>query len=73
MCTATGYSPFDISVTWEKVTDGSLKELFRYYSDCEYLNDKKEMVNAMTVKTFRAFYTNPYELVKVRLAQQEKK
>lgn len=59
-----------VPVTWKAVTDGSIQELFEYYSDSNVKKDKTIM-KAMTLAKFRQFYTDPQLVVEERLKQQK--
>jgi hypothetical protein len=48
-----------VPVSWKKVTQGSIKELFEYYSDFWYKNNKGKYEKAMTIQHLKDFYTNP--------------
>lgn len=50
-----------IPVSWERVTNGSITELFQYYADYIYLGER-----ALSIKRLKYFYTNPNELMQKR-------
>ena len=47
-----------IPITWSQITDGSINELFEYYSDATYNNEK-----VLTVGRVFDFYTKPKEVM----------
>lgn len=53
-----------MQVKWKAITKGSFDELFKYYSDCEYINAKGVKENALTVDHMKFFYTQPLEFFK---------
>lgn len=57
------YIAYVIPVSWKKVTEGSVNELFTYYSDATF-----EGKNAMTRERMREFYTNPNKVMQERIA-----
>lgn len=50
-----------IPVSWERVTQGSIDELFEYYSDIYYNGER-----ALTISRLREFYTDPVGIMKKR-------
>ncbi len=61
------YLGYAAPVTWWRVTDGSIGELFRYYTDHTYTNKKGQAVPALTVERFTQFYTHPKVVWKQRV------
>lgn len=60
------FAHYIIPVTWGMVTNGSLTELFKYYSDYEYTYDDGTKEPALTVEQVYKFYTNPNNLMEER-------
>lgn len=50
-----------VPVSWKRVTQGSIDELFEYYSDIYYGGKR-----ALTISRLREFYTDPVGLMKKR-------
>jgi hypothetical protein len=48
-----------LPVSWKAITDGSINELFEYYADHWYKNDKGKWEKALTVDQVFKFYTDP--------------
>ena len=51
-----------VPVNWTQVTDGSIDELFEYFADWIYKDEK-----VLTVERLRYFYTKPKELMQKRM------
>lgn len=65
-----------VPVSWEAVTEGSIKELFMYYSDSfikSSVNNGDEIIPAMTLTKFKRFYTDPSSVVQERIASLKNK
>lgn len=56
-----------IPVTWKRVTEGSINELFKYYSDAVVVPASGKNEPAMTVSKLRKFYTNPNSVMDERV------
>lgn len=57
-----------VPVSWTAVTEGSIKELFLYYSDSEVKDTETgKMVQAMTVEQLKLFYAEPEKVIKKRM------
>ncbi len=56
-----------VPVSWKAVTDGSINELFRYYSDTTYENEKGKIEKAMTLTKLRQFYKGPNSVMEERI------
>jgi hypothetical protein len=59
-----------VPIQWTQVTNGSIEELFRYYSDCEYTNEEGKTEKAMTIDKLRQFYTDPVSVMKERISSK---
>lgn len=59
-----------IPVPWTAVTDGSVGELFKYYSDTTLEGENGKSENAMTLGKFRQFYTDPNSVMQERIKNQ---
>lgn len=57
-----------VPVSWKAVTEGSIKELFLYYSDSEIKDPETgKMVQAMTLEQLKLFYTEPQKVIQKRM------
>ena len=56
-----------VPVKWTAVTSGSFDELFQYYSDCTFTDEKGVKHSALTVEQVRAFYTNSFSMMEKRV------
>jgi hypothetical protein len=55
-----------LPVPWKAVTDGSINELYEYYSDIWVKNKNGKYEKALTVDQLRAFYTDPVDVMQRR-------
>lgn len=56
-----------LPISWKKVTEGSINELFLYYNDYWYLNlETMEYESAFTVEHLRRFYKDSYNVMLMR-------
>jgi len=56
-----------LPVSWKAITDGSINELFEYYADHWYKNEKGKWEKALTVDQVFNFYTNPCAVMERRV------
>ncbi len=63
-----------IPVSWYLVTDGSISELIKYYSDTTYESEGKngKSEKAMSVEKMRQFYTDPNSVMQERIVNLDK-
>lgn len=54
-----------LPITWNRVTNGSINELFTYYYDCKVLEDGAN-VHALTLYKIKEFYTKPQQSMRLR-------
>ena len=59
-----------IPISWAAVTNGSIEELFTYYADHWYMNEKGQYEEALTLEHVRAFYQDPVAVMQRRTKEE---
>ena len=53
------YVYYVVPISWKRVTQGSIEELFEYYSDHTYVSPKGDSHKTLTIERLYEFYTTP--------------